>query len=179
MPSRICCPDNHATKGISIHDAAIAVSEGRAIGLCKKCGKELQYRIEHVYANDPRGKQYSFAVTRAVRLGTRLADDENYDPFLLVLRDIETSKEQILPTFWAYGQSNAQRGGQFPPLLTFEEWKTLFRRLDASFDELEERIRIRAYELYEKRGKRDGSALADWLQAEAELTARDILGVAA
>lgn len=66
-----------------------------------------------------------------------------------------------------------------PPLLTFEEWKTLFRRLDASFDKMEERIRIRAYELYEKRGKRDGSAVADWLQAEAELAELVILGVAA
>ena len=118
MPSRICCQDNHSTKGISIHEAAVALSEGRAIGVCKKCGKELQYRIDHVYANDPSGKQYSFTVTRAVRLGTRLADDENYDPFLLVLRDIETGREQILPTFWAYGQSNTQRGGQFPPLMT-------------------------------------------------------------
>ena len=179
MPSRICCPENHSTKGISIHEAAVALSEGRAIGVCKKCGKELQYRIDHVYANDPSGKQYSFTVTRAVRLGTRLADDENYDPFLLVLRDIETGKEQILPTFWAYGQSNTQRGGQFPPLLSLQEWKTLFRQLDAGFDELEGRIRVRAYELYEQRGKRDGHALDDWLQAEAELTERKRLRVAA
>lgn len=48
--------------------------------------------------------------------------------------------------------------------------KTLFRRLDAGFYGLEERIRVRAYELYEKRGERDGHALHDWLQAEAELT---------
>ena len=179
MPSRICCSDNHSTKGISIHEAAIAVSKGRAIGVCKKCGKELQYRIDHVYANDPNRKQYTFAVTRAVRLGTRLADDENYDPFLLVLREIETGKEQILPTFWAHGQSNTQRGGQFPPLLSLEEWKTLFRQLDAGFYELEERIRVRAYELYEQRGKRDGHALDDWLQAEAELTERKSLRAAA
>jgi hypothetical protein len=179
MPSRICCSENHSTKGVSIHEAAVALSEGRAIGVCKKCGKELQYRIDHVYANDPSGKQYSFAVTRAVRLGTRLADNENYDPFLLVLRDIETGKEQILPTFWAYGQSNTQRGGQFPPLLSLQEWKTLFRQLDAGFDELEGRIRVRAYELYEQRGKRDGHALDDWLQAEAELTERKRLRVAA
>ena len=177
MPAKICCSDNHATKGISIHDAAIAISEGRAIGVCKKCGKELQYRIEHVLPGDP-NEQQSFAVRRAVRLETRLTGNDGYDPFLLVLRQIETGKERILPTFWVGGQA-AQRGGQFPPLLTFEEWKTLFRRLDASFDELEERIRMRAYELYEKRGKRDGSALGDWLQAEAELTAHDILGVAA
>jgi Protein of unknown function (DUF2934) len=179
MPSQICCPNNHSTKGISIHEAAIAVSEGRAIGVCKKCGKELQYRIDHVYANDPRGKDYGFIVARAVRLGTRLADDENYDPFLLVLREIETGEEQILPTFWAHGQSNTQRGGQFPPLLSLDEWKTLFRQLDAGCYELEERIRVRAYELYEKRGKRDGHALHDWLQAEAELTERKGLRTAA
>ena len=178
MPSRICCSDNHSTKRISIQEAAIALSEGRAIGVCKKCGKELQYRIDHVYANDPSGKQYSFTVTRAVRLGTRLADDENYDPFLLVLRDIKTGKEQILPTFWAYGQSNTQRGGQFPPLMTLGECKRLFRKLDAGSHELEERIRVRAYQLYEQRGKRDDHALDDWFQAEAELTGRKSLRAA-
>jgi hypothetical protein len=122
MPSQICCPDGHSTKGISIWEAAVALSEGRAVGVCKKCGKELQYRIEHVYANDPKRKRYAFAVTRAVRLGTRLAEDENYDPFLLALREIETGKEQILPTSWAYGRKNAQRGGQFPPLLSLGCW---------------------------------------------------------
>jgi Protein of unknown function (DUF2934) len=178
MPSRICCSDDHATKGIPIHDAAIAISEGRAIGVCKKCGKELQYRIDHAYPGDRSEKQHSFTVTRAVRLGARPADKSDYDPFLLVLRQIETDEERILPTFWA-GRQTAQRGGQFPPLLTFEEWKTLFRRLDASFDEMTQRIRMRAYELYEMRGKREGFALADWLQAEAELAQQVILGVAA
>lgn len=178
MPSKICCAENHATKGISTHDAAIAISEGRTIGVCKKCGKELQYKIDHAYPGDANEKVHSFTVTRAVRLGSRLTCNDGFDPFLLVLRQLETGKERILPTFWVDGQT-AQRGGQFPPLLTFEEWKTLFRRLDASFDQMEERIRIRAYELYEKRGKRDGSAVADWLQAESELAEQVILGVAA
>ncbi len=34
---------------------------------------------------------------------------------------------------------------------------------------IEERIRRRAYELYEQRGRGDGFALDDWLQAETEL----------
>ncbi len=34
---------------------------------------------------------------------------------------------------------------------------------------IEERIRRRAYELYEQRGKVDGFALDDWLQAEGEI----------
>jgi hypothetical protein len=35
--------------------------------------------------------------------------------------------------------------------------------------EIEERIRRRAYELYEQRGRVDEFALDDWLQAEHEL----------
>ena len=96
-----------------------------------------------------------------------------------MLREVESGKEQILPTFWAYGQSNAQRGGQFPSLVSLEEWKTLFRSLDASFDELEDRIRLRAYQLYEQRGRGDGHALDDWLQAETQLTDQNFLRAAA
>jgi len=35
--------------------------------------------------------------------------------------------------------------------------------------ELEADIRCRAYKLYEERGRRDGYALEDWVQAEAEI----------
>jgi hypothetical protein len=45
----------------------------------------------------------------------------------------------------------------------------LFRQLDTDFD-TKERIRLRAYEIYEQRGKTEGHALDDWLRAEAELT---------
>jgi hypothetical protein len=37
---------------------------------------------------------------------------------------------------------------------------------------LEKEVRVRAYELYEQRGKRCGFALQDWLEAEAEVLAR-------
>ncbi|MGA2203852.1 MAG: DUF2934 domain-containing protein [Terriglobales bacterium] len=35
--------------------------------------------------------------------------------------------------------------------------------------EVEERIRQRAYRLYEERGRLDGNAMDDWLTAEAEV----------
>jgi hypothetical protein len=41
----------------------------------------------------------------------QLADGETYDPFLLVLREIDTGKEPIIPTFWEQGPSNAAGGG--------------------------------------------------------------------
>lgn len=37
---------------------------------------------------------------------------------------------------------------------------------------VEREIQIRAYELYEEHGKRQGFALEDWLEAEAEVSAR-------
>ena len=37
-------------------------------------------------------------------------------------------------------------------------------------EEIQERIRQRAYELYEQRGREDGRDLDDWLKAESELT---------
>ena len=43
---------------------------------------------------------------------------------------------------------------------------------NAAFD-LETAIRVRAYELYEKRGRQDGQAQTDWFQAEAEVRSRD------
>ena len=36
--------------------------------------------------------------------------------------------------------------------------------------ELDERIRRRAYDLYEQRGRLDGHDVDDWLQAEAEMS---------
>ena len=37
---------------------------------------------------------------------------------------------------------------------------------------LEKEVQVRAYERYEQRGKKDGFALQDWLDAEAEVWAR-------
>jgi Protein of unknown function (DUF2934) len=44
--------------------------------------------------------------------------------------------------------------------------------ITGSTRDLQEQIRRRAYELYEERGKDYGHELADWLQAESEVTPR-------
>ena len=56
---------------------------------------------------------------------------------------------------------------------------TLFGQLDSGLHGIEERIRLRAYELFEQRGRRDDHALDDWLRAEAELRGRRALRTAA
>lgn len=51
---------------------------------------------------------------------------------------------------------------------TSKSRKPRSRKLNLPSD-AEGRIRQRAYELYERRGRRDGFAMDDWLQAEAEI----------
>ena len=45
--------------------------------------------------------------------------------------------------------------------------------------DIEQRIRRRAYELYEQRGREDGRDLEDWLQAEEEIKQTRTRSVAA
>ena len=42
----------------------------------------------------------------------------------------------------------------------------------ATDSDVQERISFRAYELYQKRGEKDGHDIDDWLQAEEEITGR-------
>ncbi len=41
-----------------------------------------------------------------------------------------------------------------------------------SHDEIQDRIRRRAFELYEGRGREDGHEIGDWLQAKSECSKR-------
>ena len=45
--------------------------------------------------------------------------------------------------------------------------------------ELEYQIRLRAYELYEARGRKDGHQVEDWLRAEEEIAVKKFRTVAA
>ena len=45
-----------------------------------------------------------------------------------------------------------------------------------AFDDLHARITTRAYELYVQRGRRDGCAVEDWLDAEREIVGREFPG---
>jgi hypothetical protein len=45
--------------------------------------------------------------------------------------------------------------------------------------DLDQQIRLRAYQLYEARGREDGHELEDWLRAEEEFTWKKVRTIAA
>ena len=50
------------------------------------------------------------------------------------------------------------------------------RLVRPTFDDLHARIMTRAYELYVQRGRREGCAMEDWLDAEREIVSREFPG---
>jgi len=48
-----------------------------------------------------------------------------------------------------------------------------------ALEALKEQIRVRAYQLYEQRGREDGNDLDDWLEAELEATRKKVKRAAA
>jgi hypothetical protein len=46
-------------------------------------------------------------------------------------------------------------------------------------EDVESRIRLRAFEFYQARGREDGHDLEDWLRAEEELTEKSVRSIAA
>jgi hypothetical protein len=51
-----------------------------------------------------------------------------------------------------------------------EKTKSAFTPVTDQISNLDEEIRRRAYEIYEKRGRDDGYDVDDWLRAEAEVS---------
>jgi hypothetical protein len=51
--------------------------------------------------------------------------------------------------------------------------KSSVRPARPSFDDLQARITVRAYELFAERGYRTGCALEDWVDAEREILSRE------
>ena len=131
-----CASGKHAEK-MKLYEAAKRLSKNR-LGRCSHldCGKPLQYWVQHDYANA--AGQHNFQVIRAARLWSdaEVEERDGFDPFLLLLQDEnDPENRKILPIFWAPDKSGKARGGQFPPILAPEEWKILFRKLNATCDE--------------------------------------------
>ncbi|MEO7862897.1 MAG: DUF2934 domain-containing protein [Nitrospirales bacterium] len=69
----------------------------------------------------------------------------------------------------AHLPSDAQSGSAVPN-------STSASPVTSSFDDRHARISARAYALYVQRGRRDGGALEDWLEAEQDSIDRTFLG---
>jgi hypothetical protein len=78
-------------------------------------------------------------------------------------------KNLSAPPSWYFARKKLGRSISMPNPAT-KTPQTLGRT--AAEANIEEEIRIRAYELFEARGRGDGHDVEDWLEAEADITDR-------
>jgi len=57
--------------------------------------------------------------------------------------------------------------------------RTTTESAQTTTDQFQAEVRLRAYQLYERRGRQDGHELDDWLQAETELVQKKAKGAGA
>ncbi len=72
-------------------------------------------------------------------------------------------------------EGNAMKRAHTPPTKA----RTTTERAQTTTDQFQDQVRLRAYELYERRGRQDRHELDDWLQAEAELVQKKAKGAGA
>jgi len=126
MPSWLECDEGHGSNTL-LYDAAIALSKSRP-PRCRRCGKPFHYYVEHRYAN-VKGEKNCYEAIQIVRINMRPRMDR-FDPFLLRLQHCDDPKNiKLLPIFWAPDKTGRIRVGQFPPLLSPQDWKNAFRKL--------------------------------------------------
>ncbi len=91
--------------------------------------------------------------------------DQAVFPELLPLQGLkESNKDRMYPLYLSciHGISEAVR-------VPAENMEFFLYNFAGALKDIDQNIRLLAYELYEKRGKGDGRALEDWLKAEAEV----------
>lgn len=131
MPGCLQCDHRHRSKA-RLYEAALVLSRGEALPECK-CGEAVRYYMDFQFANEkkePLDTVQTYKVLRVARLYSRLRPD-GYDPFLFLLQHEDNARDKkVWPIFWAPDKKGKIRGGQFPPLLSSQDWKRLFRKLE-------------------------------------------------
>ena len=123
MPSVVVCDQGHG--GFSCREAAILLAKSGSLGSCQRkgCGARRRYLLTQEYPGKGSAK---FELERVVRLYTdEEAAGEGYDPMLFLLRRQVADECRIWLFYWTLNRHGAWHVGQFPPLLSLDEFRRL------------------------------------------------------
>jgi hypothetical protein len=125
MPSEVICDNRHW--GGRCLEAARKIARDGSLGACSRCGIPIRYIMTHTYPNKG---TYKFELERVIRLyADEEAEREGYDPMLFFLRQLNGDEPRVQLFYWTKNKHNAWHVGQFPPLLSIEEFGRLHKNL--------------------------------------------------
>ncbi len=126
MASQIVCDNGHRDYS-GCRKAARVISQNGVLKPCQRCGSNRRYVVSHEY-----GKvtvHYEVVKVFALRSPSQ-AEEEGYDPMVFLMKNLKSGEKIVWPYYWKKARNGKWANGQFPPLLSIEELKTVIKHLD-------------------------------------------------
>lgn len=129
MSSEVKCDNGHAYPG-SCRKAAREICERGALIPCSRCGKNVHYLVSHTYPYHKVTVKYE--VLRVLTLfPTDRVESEGYDPMMFIMKNLSNGKKRIWLYYWTKNRRGKWANGQFPPLLSIDDFKRAVEGLES------------------------------------------------
>jgi hypothetical protein len=128
MGSEVKCDDGHAYPGPR-RKAAREIFERGALKPCSHCGKNMHYFVSHTYPYHRVTVRYEVLRVLAMFPIDR-AESEGYDPMMFIMKNLANGKKTVWLYYWTKNRHGKWANGQFPPLLSIEDFKRAIKELD-------------------------------------------------
>ena len=116
-------------KGLTTHEAAKRLAKSKSsTAECSKCGKLMSIRIEQEYHAEKPPKTHIYDVVKVIRLySDQQSEEQNppFDPMMLFVHESDANKDYIWPIYWTKDRKGRWWWGQFPPMITADEFLEL------------------------------------------------------
>ena len=125
MPSWVGCENGHW--GGRCREAAIKIAKNGALGKCsvQGCDSDVHYVVTLTFSNS--GETHRYELIKVFRTSTDSQVEENeYDPMIFLLSHLESKELTIWSWYWTVSRKRTWHVGQFPPLLTVDNFRDAF-----------------------------------------------------
>lgn len=130
MPTMILCEDcGKQYTGMTIRDASRALANGNALPQCPECHKPLVIKIKQQYPLErAAGIYHEYIVDKVTTVYSKEEAEKQsppFDPVMFFIREIGTEKKYFWPIYWTKDEKGRWWWGQYAPMLTADELRTL------------------------------------------------------
>lgn len=132
MATRVECDNGHPQPG-TCRKAARELAERGSLGRCSRCGQSKHYIVSHYYPYDKLNVEYEVINVYAV-LPSEQAEREGWEPMVFLMKNRQSGDRIVWSYYWTKDRHGRWRNGQFPPLLTIKDLRSVVERFGLTLD---------------------------------------------
>ena len=129
MVSQMKCENGHRYYR-TCREAARQISEHGNLGHCTRCGEQIRYIISLSYPYSGETVEFDVLGVHTI-LSSSEAEEQGWDPMILLMKQRDAVNEMpIWPYYWTKNRVGNWANGQFPPLLSVQDLKSVMEKLE-------------------------------------------------